>query len=364
MARIRVLIADDSALMRREIKAMLESSGSIEVIHAARNGQEAVDYTKKLNPDVVVLDINMPIMDGMAALQYIMMESPRPVVMLSSLMQEGAILTYEALELGATDFVMKPGGTISSNIQSVAQDLIFRVESAATSRLDRTLAARRRRRRSPALKSVTRPAVMRAQTVQEGIVVIGLSTGGPNTIMEVLPLFQSPPPIPIVVVQHMPGAFTSGFAKRLAAHCHFPFKQVESGDPIEPGHGYLAPGDIHLKFQRRSARPHDVVAFLTRNPPDTLHTPSVDITMFSALEIYGANTIAVLMTGMGSDGAEAMVKIRAAGGRTIAESAETSVVFGMPHEAARRGGAEFVLPSYAVTDKIQELLRRKLNEAS
>ena len=358
--KISVLIADDSALMRREIKNILESDPDISVVGAARDGREAVEMTKQLEPDVVALDINMPGMDGLTALQLIMMESPRPVVMVSSLTQEGALTTYEALELGATDFVGKPGGTISLDIARVAQEMIMKIKGAALARTNRI-----RLRRTQQVKKTTReraavaarPKTSASVKARDKIVVIGQSTGGPNTIFDIIPLLPEDLGPPVIIVQHMPSGFTPSFAARLDSNCAFPFKEAARGDLIEPGKGYLAPGDVHLSLVARSKTLGGCMARLTEHPKDARYYPSVDVTMDSALAHYGANTIGVLLTGMGDDGADAMVHIRQAGGRTIAESEETAVVFGMPAEAIRRGGAEFVLPSYKIAEKIIELVR-------
>lgn len=356
--KITVLIVDDSALMRRELRRMLETDPSIEVIGAARNGTEGVELTKKHRPDVVTMDINMPEMDGLSALQMIMLESPRPVIMVSSLTQEGEKTTYEALELGAVDFIGKPGGTVSINIKDIEKDLIYKVKAAAGSNLLSGRAARLRRRQ--AMKS--QPEKPRHGTPSKNdigkIVVIGQSTGGPNTIFDIIPHLPNDLGVPFIIVQHMPGSFTPGFAKRISDSCSFPFKEAARGDIILPNHGYLAPGDIHMTLGRRGGGQPGQIVRLSTQPTNTAHTPSVDVTMDSILEIYGKNMIGVILTGMGSDGADAMVKIRNAGGRTIAEAEETCVVYGMPKEAARRGGAEFVLPSYKIADKIIELLRR------
>jgi len=358
MAKISVVIADDSALMRREIKKILETDPQIEVVAAARDGRDAVEKTREFEPDVVALDINMPVMDGLTALQHIMMECPRPVVMVSSLTQEGALTSYEALELGAVDFVGKPGGTISRDIGKVGEEIIYKIKAAAGANRKRLGLARvKRRRAEPAKrgKQLTTPGKSSGK-----IVVIGQSTGGPNTIMDILPFLPEDLGAPVIVIQHMPGSFTPSFAQRLDSNCALPFKEAERGDIIEPNHGYLAPGDIHLMLAPRGENRPGALARLSSKPEDTLHKPSVDITMMSALDLYGGpNIVAVLLTGMGADGADAMAAIRRAGGRTIAESEETCVVFGMPKEAIARGGAEFVLPSYRIGEKITELARGK-----
>ena len=356
MAKISVVIADDSALMRREIKKILETDPQIEVVAAARDGQDAVKKTREFDPDVVALDINMPVMDGLTALQYIMMECPRPVVMVSSLTQEGALTSYEALELGAVDFVGKPGGTISRDIDKVGEEIIYKIKAAARAnrkRLGRLRGKRHRTGPAKRSKQLTKPVKSRGK-----IVVIGQSTGGPVTIMDILPFLPEDLGAPVIVVQHMPGSFTPSFAQRLDSNCALPFKEAQRGDIIEPNHGYLAPGDIHLLLAPRGADKAGSLARLSLTPENTLHKPSVDVTMMSVLKLYGGpNIIAVLLTGMGADGADAMAAIRQAGGRTIAESEETCVVFGMPQEAIARGGAEFVLPSYQIGKKIVELVK-------
>ncbi|AGW14951.1 protein-glutamate methylesterase/protein-glutamine glutaminase [Megalodesulfovibrio gigas] len=357
MRKVKVLIADDSALMRREIKKIMESSGEIEVIGVAKDGREAVDKAKELEPDVVALDINMPVMDGLTALQYIMMESPRPVVMISSLTREGALTTYEALELGAVDFVAKPGGTISKNMDQIAAEIIFKIRAAASVNIGR---AGRRKKAQPQARPRPTPArtprVTTPASPANKIVVIGLSTGGPKSIMDVLPQLPADFGVPVIVIQHMPGSFTTSFAQRLNSNCAFPFKEAQRADIIEPNHGYLAPGDVHMTLAPRGAGKPGFMVRLSEQPAETLHKPSVDVTMESVLECYGGNIIAVLMTGMGNDGARAMAAIRKAGGRTIAESEETAVVFGMPAEAIRLGGAEFVLPVQAIASKIISLV--------
>ncbi len=353
--KIRVLIADDSALMRREITRIIESDPELEVVAAARNGEEAVQKTRQLQPDVVALDINMPVMDGLTALSHIMTESPRPVVMISSLTQEGALTTFEALELGAVDYVGKPGGTISRDIDLVADDIRYKIKAAARARLSRL--KRKSERRVSASAPRRRTPAARATDRSGKIVVIGVSTGGPNTLMDIVPAFPEDLAAPVIIVQHMPGSFTPSFAMRLDKYSPLSFKEAERGDILAPGRGFLAPGGLHLTIAPRSSLAREFYIRLSKIGPKTLHVPSVDVTMESVLEFYGPNTIGVLLTGMGDDGADAMVKIRRAGGRTIAESEETAVVFGMPKEAINRGGAEFILPSYKIGDKIVELVQ-------
>jgi two-component system chemotaxis response regulator CheB len=332
--KIRVLLADDSALMRRELKRLIEGDPRLEVVATARDGVEAVEQTKAVDPDVVALDVNMPRMDGMTALQHIMAEAPRPVVMVSSLTQKGALAAYEALELGAADFVGKPDGTVSKLLDQITFDLRAKLYNASAANRGNLVRVSRTKRapRPPKPDNGTQlPSAPASRASGPGkIVVIGQSTGGPATITDIISKFPADLGVPVIIVQHMPGTFTPSFAQRLGTSCNIPFCQVKMGQLIEPGCGYLAPGDFHLALGSRLGNK----GFR-----------------------YGAQTIAVLLTGMGDDGARAMTAIRAAGGHTIAESEETAIVFGMPKAAIERGGAEFILPAYAIGSKIVALVR-------
>ena len=358
--KIRILLADDSALMRRELKRLIEGDPRLEVVATARDGIEAVEQTKEQNPDVVALDVNMPRMDGMTALQHIMAESPRPVVMVSSLTQKGALAAYEALELGAVDFVGKPDGTVSKLLDQITFDLRTKLYNASMANRGNLVRASRTSRptRPPRPDARTQPQptpVGRGSGIGK-IVVIGQSTGGPNTITDIICKFPADLGVPVIIVQHMPGTFTPSFAQRLSGNCNIPFCEVKTGQLIEPGQGYLAPGDFHLALGSRLGD-KGFLAHISPNPREALYVPSVDVTMESVLSRYGSRTIAVLLTGMGDDGARAMTAIRAAGGHTIAESEETAIVFGMPKAAIERGGAEFILPAYAIGAKIVSLVR-------
>jgi two-component system chemotaxis response regulator CheB len=349
---ITVVLADDSALMRKKIREILERDSGIQVVGSARNGQEAVDLVKQHEPSVVTMDINMPVMDGITALQVIMMESPRAVIMLSSLTQEGALTTFECIELGAIDFVAKPSGTISLDIELQAQEIITKVRTAARSRPG-TPPRRRPVRERPAERSAT--CQVRSDGLATQVVVIGVSTGGPKTLLDVLPFLPVDLRAAVLIVQHMPAAFTKPFAQRLNDSSLIDIKESEPGDILMNGKGYLARGGTHMTLAKRG---HGGGALIrhTTFPADKPHIPSVDVMMNSALEVFGKNIVGVLLTGMGDDGADAMASIRRAGGRTIAEDESTCVVFGMPAQAIARGGAEFVLPVFDIPKKIVELV--------
>ncbi|KKM11214.1 chemotaxis protein CheY [Clostridiales bacterium PH28_bin88] len=347
---IRVLIVDDSALMRKFIAEIFAQDPEIEVVGSARDGQEAVRLAGELEPDVITMDINMPRMDGLTALQHIMYTRPVPVIVLSSLAKKGELATFEALELGAVDCIEKPGGTVSVGIAKIAQEIRMKVKGAASAN---TRAAAR------TLKHTERP--MKSQAPSRGLarklIVIGVSTGGPKTLVEILPALPDDLPAGVLVVQHMPGSFTRSFADRLNSICQMRVAEAGDGQAIEPGQILVAPGDYHLRVERRLGT-DSLRVRLSTEPSSTLYRPSVTVTMESALKAAGGSKlVAVLLTGMGDDGAQAMVKIRQAGGRTIAESEETAVVWGMPREAIVRGGAEIVAASYQIAGEITRAVK-------
>lgn len=347
MKLIRVLVADDSALMRQTLKRLISAEPGMEVSAVARDGEDAVAKARELRPDVVTMDINMPKLDGITALQMILEEKICPVVMVSSLTQRGAITTFECLELGAFDFVAKPDGTVSSDMGSVASELVSKIRAAAASGVLQRVHKNRARRLSSRERVETR--VSRWQTGAPVGIAIGISTGGPATLSEVLPLLPADLPAAVFLVQHMPASFLSAFAHRLNDNCALNVVEARAGMQVREGTCYVAPWGLHLSPYRRS---NGDIVIRTPAQPHTLFVPSVNVMMEAALAAYGANTVGVLMTGIGDDGADQMVRIRQAGGITIAESEETAVVFGMPREAIERGGADIVAPHYEVAQHI------------
>jgi two-component system, chemotaxis family, protein-glutamate methylesterase/glutaminase len=342
-AMIKLLVVDDSALMRRQLTTLFQAEGDF-LIRQARNGREAVEENRDFQPDVVTLDINMPEMDGITALSLIMAERPVAVVMVSSLTEKGALATFEALNLGAVDYIAKPGGTISLSIGEIREELVGKVRTAARARLRGASAIRglAQRLREERAKPQPRPIAMRRGVAGEGLVLIGVSTGGPRTLEDILPLLPADYPWPVLVAQHMPGAFTRSFAERLASIC--PLRVVEAASPmtIEAGTIYVAKGGADMLVVQRGGRSTVISRPETR---DFLWHPSVELLGRSVLEHYDpARVVGVMLTGMGYDGADAFTEIRNRGGRTIAESEETAVVFGMPAELIERGGASLVLP--------------------
>lgn len=350
MKNIRVMVVDDSALMRQVLKRIIDTAPGLEFAGYARDGEDALVKAREWRPDVITLDINMPKMDGLTALQLIIAEEICPVVMVSSLTERGAAATFEALELGAFDVVAKPGGTVSADLNAVAADLLSKVKAAAG--VGTVSRIRRSGCRRNAVPATIRPAHAASSGVFKAI-AIGISTGGPSTLMEVLPAIPGDINGAIFLTQHMPPVFTSSFAKRLDTACQLRVFEAEPGMLVQAGCCYVARGGCHLTVARKS---DGQVVMRTPSYPQTLFVPSADVMMESLLGLYGSQLVGVLMTGIGDDGANAMVNIRKAGGRTIAESEETAVVYGMPREAIERGGAEVVAPAWRISAEIMATL--------
>ncbi len=345
----RVLVVDDSALMRRHLREMLERDGAFEV-HTARNGAEALEQIQHLDPQVVTLDVNMPVMDGLTCLAHVMEEMPRPVVMVSSLTSEGALATFEALALGAVDYIAKPGGTVSLNMQQEAEELRAKVAAAAGARVIGPQRLRERLQR----QHRAAPAPLHRPRLTTGVVLIGVSTGGPGVLGDVLGGLPRDFPLPIVIAQHIPASFSGPLANRLNGECAVRVEELTSTRPLEPGLVLVGRGDADVVLTRRAQ------GAAARCVPVDGHRwhPSVDRLARSALACFRPEqVIAVELTGMGDDGAEAMAELHAAGARTIAESPESAVVFGMPAELIRRGGASVVLPAHDVSGQLLDWVR-------
>jgi len=357
----RLLIVDDSALMRRVLGDVFQNEPGFEVAFA-RDGVEALAQVHAFKPDVITLDVQMPRMDGLSCLDRVMVERPCPVVMVSSLTAEGADATLEALELGAVDFVVKPDGAVSLAIDEFAPILVEKVVTAAASRLRRShrLAERLRARHGaivpppPRGKTATGWKPQAAGT-PPGLVILGASTGGPPALDAVLREIPADFPWPILVAQHMPAAFTASLAHRLDGLCALRVIEVARPTPLVPGCVYVARGDADMIVSRRAAGP---VALSTPSSAEHRWHPSVDRLVDSVAAVMPPERlVGVLMTGMGDDGARAMTALRAAGGRTIAESEDSAVVWGMPGELVKAGGADVVAPVDAIAGKIRDMVR-------
>jgi two-component system chemotaxis response regulator CheB len=352
---IKLLVVDDSALMRRQLTQLFEAEGDF-ALRFARNGREAVAENLDWQPDVITLDINMPEMDGLTALSEIMASRPVPVVMVSSLTEKGALATFEALALGAVDYVAKPGGTISLSIDEIKAELVAKVRAAARAKpktsKGKSLTERLRAQREEAKPAKpAKPAfVRRGPAEADGLVIIGVSTGGPSTLEEILPRLPADYPFPVIVAQHMPAAFTAPFAHRMDQLCEL--NVVEANRPMEvtPGTIHVGKGGADVVVTVRAGK---LMVLPKPESKEHLWHPSVELLGRSVLEHCEAeHVIGVMLTGMGYDGADSFTEIKKQGGRTIAEAEETAVVYGMPRELVERGGATLVLPLPKIANQL------------
>ncbi|NBX20057.1 MAG: chemotaxis-specific protein-glutamate methyltransferase CheB [Betaproteobacteria bacterium] len=358
---IKLLIVDDSALMRRQLTQLFQSQGDFDV-RQARNGQDAIEQNLSFEPDVVTLDINMPEIDGITALSLMMAQRPVPVIMVSSLTEKGALATFEALNLGAVDYVAKPGGTISLSLDQISKDMVTKVRAAARSKprgssVSPSGSAGTLRQRMDADRKATQAlAVSKSVAQQEGIVLIGVSTGGPRSLEDVLPLFPEDFPLPVLVAQHMPASFTAPFAARLNAACPMHVLEADHPMPVERGKIYVGKGGADMVLTKRANK---LTVMPKPESPEHMWHPSVDVLAQTALEhVAPRNIIAALLTGMGYDGAAGFAEIKKRGGRTIAESEDTAVVYGMPKELVQRQGATVVLPLNKVAAQVKTWVAR------
>lgn len=338
--------------MRKQLKNILESDPAIEVL-MARDGEDGVQKAKDLQPDVITMDINLPGMDGITAMQHILHENICPVVVISSLSQDGAMITFEALELGAFDYVPKPGGTISLNIRKASEEIIHKVKAAAKSgvmsRIRRNMNRTRHRPKSRTVLSSPAPTAVKTTSKIDIAICIGISTGGPKTLSEIIPQIPEDLGAALFIVQHMPANFTRSFAGRLNDYSQLPIKEAEPGETVQLNNGYIGKGGYHLLLRQKANGDKQI---RLSKEPDHFFIPSVGIMMESVLQVFAERTIGVIMTGMGDDGAQAMLKIKQAGGITIAESEETAVVYGMPKEAVDLGAVDVVVPNYKIVREI------------
>lgn len=350
---IRVLVVDDSAFMRMAISDILKKAEDIEVIGTAKNGKEAVEKAIKLKPDVITLDINMPIMDGLTALKLIMEEQPTRVLMLSALTKEGAYESLEALKLGAIDFIPKTYGSITYNLSGIENEIISKVRAVYNSNPNIT--------RLYNLKKFKQGVVKGRWNCKskELCVLIGSSTGGPSALEQIIPRLPSDLPAAVFVVQHMPkGAFSSQLSSRLNSQSEIEVKEAENNEKIKKGIVYIAPGGYHM-IVRESLGVKRIK--IIEGKPVNAVVPSVDVTAKSVINVYKQNTIGVILTGMGSDGAYGLKLIKNAGGSTIACSEDTCVVFGMPKAAIDIKAVDSVKPLFEIAEGIVEYLEVKCN---
>lgn len=334
--RINCLVVDDSSFMRRAITTMIEEDPHIKVIDVARDGLEAIKKVESLKPDVVTLDIEMPRMNGIEALRVIMERHPVPVLMVSSLTEEGAEATFDALELGALDYIPKHLDNLSVNIVKIKKELIAKIKAVAGKKVKS--------------KQFTAPCPLlpanhhkdRFASQRVAVVAIGASTGGPQAVQNILRLMPSNFPAGILVIQHMPHNFTSAYAERLNRLCNLKVKEASNGDTVLAGKVFIAPGGAQTRLKRAGAIEFRLT--VEDDPPDAIYKPSVDIALLSAAECFPGRALGVILTGMGSDGREGIRAIKKTGGRAIAQDEASCVVYGMPKAVIDEGLVDKVVP--------------------
>jgi two-component system chemotaxis response regulator CheB len=368
---IRIVVADDSPFVCRLLTSYLQSSSDLQVVGTALNGARAVELVKELRPDAVTLDLEMPEMNGLEALEHIMYECPTPVVLVSGVSRRAAAITLQALDMGAVDFILKYTPGVNTNPEALRQEIMAKVRVASQIKVIRSLRPRRpqnrqtvpspRQAQDTTLSPTSPPTTPEVgDTVLErvrrrdfspflpsGVVVIGASTGGPVALRELLSNLPADFPAAVIIVQHMPATFTGVLAAQLDRQVPFKVKEAEVGDRLQPGLVLVAPGGYHLLL-----RPDSQVE-LNQGPEIEGHRPSIDVTMQSVAQLYGARAKGVVLTGMGNDGSLGLVSIRAKGGKTFAQDADSCVVNGMPRRAIEKGIVDHVAPPA----KIARLLR-------
>jgi two-component system chemotaxis response regulator CheB len=351
--KIKVLVIDDSALIRSVMREIIDREKDMVCVGAAPDPIAAREMIKALNPDVLTLDVEMPRMDGLEFLERLMRLRPMPVVMVSTLTERGSDITFRALELGAVDFVSKPKMDIARGMEEYALEISDKIRAAAQSHVHaRKTVAPMVVQEKLSADAILPSSVPGRFASTEKLIIIGASTGGTEAIKEVLT--RLPADVPgILVTQHMPENFTKSFADRLNSLCKISVKEAEHNERILPGHAYIAPGHSHLLLKRSGA---NYMTELSQGPPVNRHRPSVDVLFRSAANVAGANAMGIILTGMGKDGAQGMVEMKRAGSFTIAQDEASCVVFGMPREAIALGGAAEVLPLQNVARRTLEYL--------
>lgn len=341
MNKIAVLVVDDSAFMRKMLTQMLSSDAGIEVVGTARDGLDAIEKIKHLKPHVITLDVEMPRMDGLTMLTELMEKNPLPVVMVSSLTQAGSEVTVRALELGAIDFVAKPSGTISLDIDKVRDEVVEKIKIAS---------------RAKVLKPVSftekKYFPKRKGKGAKIVVAVGSSTGGPQALCKLFSGIDSDTRAAFAIIQHMPPFFTKALADRLEKLSPISIKEAEEGDILSEGSAIVAKGGYHLDIKA------DGAVRLSKAPPVKAVRPAIDVTMSALAKIYGPNVIGVVLTGMGSDGTYGIKEIKQAGGYSIAEDQSTCVVYGMTRSVIENGLADEVMPLDNIADRINKLVKR------
>ncbi len=347
---VRVLVADSSVFMRTALTRMIESDPALRVSGTAQSGLDVLEMITLLRPDVVTLDVDMPGLNGLEVLKRIMRDSPRPVIMVSSLAQQGAEPTLEALANGAFDYVPKQLSHVSVEIEDIREELIAKIKAAAQACWPRPVA-----RVTPAACSPVKTCFRTLHQVAPAVVALGISTGGPKALQEILPILPTDLPVGVLIVQHMPPGFTAPLAHRLDSLCKVSVREAAHEDLIEPGVVYIAPAGQHMTVHRRSAS--EVAIRISRFPEGTLHTPSVDVMMLSVADVFHAACMGIIMTGMGSDGLLGMQAIARGGGTTVGQDATSCAVYGMPRVCAEEGILQRVVALPQIPQQILQATR-------
>jgi two-component system, chemotaxis family, protein-glutamate methylesterase/glutaminase len=337
---IRTLIVDDSAFARKVVREMLASSPAIDVVAAARDGEEALELTSTTDVDVVVCDLRMPRLNGVEFVRRQMDRRPVPILILSAAAEDAADM-IDALNAGAIDVVRKPSALATDDLRAIRDELVAKVEAAAQAPVANL--ARAIRTPTPAPVRVDHPSKVE-------IIVLGISTGGPQALRRLIPLLPATFPVPMAIVLHMPVGYTALYAEKLNEFCALHVKEAEEGDLLQAGRVLLAPAGRHLNF-RRNVR-GDVVAQLSMQPLDKIHRPSVDVLFRSAADVFRERVLAVVMTGMGDDGKEGSAWVKAQGGTVITEAEKSCVIYGMPRSVVEAGLSDLAVPLDEMADAI------------
>ena len=345
---IKVLIADDSAFMRKAISVILEKDSDIKVVGYARNGEEAVEKVISLKPDILTLDVEMPVMNGLDALRVIMADNPLPVLMISSITKSGAESTFQALELGALDYITKDLSYVSLDIMKLEKEIIDKVKLISRKKIfpknhfDKSV-----------ITSLTGKPVKLQYKNKIKIIAIGSSTGGPGALQTVLPYFPQDIPVPIMIVQHMPPGFTRTFANRLNSLSKIKVKEAENDEKLEDGTAYIAPGNMQMSLKKEGAK---LKISITSEPVNTIYRPSVNYMINSIADIFGSSALSIILTGMGNDGLEGAREIKRKKGYVFAQDEKTSIIFGMPKAVIDAGFADKICPIQNMAGEIVNFL--------
>lgn len=343
---IRVMIVDDSNFMRKAVGKLISSEPGFEVVGLISNGEEALRSIPVLKPDVVTLDVEMEGMDGLATLRRIMETNPTPVIMFSAYTKKGAEITLKSLQEGAVDFIEKPSGSLSIDLGAVRDELIRKIRVASTVRPKQL-------ERFKPFKPFKPSPELRLSNPSRSVVAIGSSTGGVQALQAIIPKLSGSLPLPVLIVQHMPPIFTKSLAESLDSHSMIKVKEASDGDMLLPGNAYIAPGGLHMTVRRGSG---GVYIHLDKKPEDEPLRPSVDVMFRSVAEVYGGDSLGVILTGMGNDGTAGSKTLKAKGTKIVAQDEATCVVYGMPRMAVEAGVVDIVLPLHEIAYQIERMV--------